>query len=124
MYCVVNFFAKLSILLLYFRVFIPNKRNWTYWYIHVVLWTDAAFYFANMVVASAMCIPRERIWNHDVPGHCVNIDAIILFNSFFNAVSDASMVVPPLANVWKLQMKTSRKVGLSAIFATGILYAP
>ena len=121
MYGPLIFITKLSILLLYLRVFAPSKKGWTYIIIHLLLWFNAAFYLADTIVEIAACIPRERIWNPDVPGRCVNIDVLILATAIINSISDVSLLLLPIFAVWRLHLRTSQKLGISAIFMAGLL---
>ena len=40
----------------------------------------------------------------------------------FNVVSDFYLLILPIPVVWQLQMPSKRKIGVCAIFMTGILY--
>ena len=37
-------------------------------------------------------------------------------------VSDFTILLLPIVEVWRLQMSKHRKIGVSAVFATGLLY--
>ena len=37
-------------------------------------------------------------------------------------VSDFTILLLPIVEVWRLHMSTQRKIGVSAVFATGLLY--
>lgn len=37
-------------------------------------------------------------------------------------VSDFTILLLPIVEVWRLQMSRQRKIGVSAVFATGLLY--
>ena len=123
MYSVLVFLTKLSILLLYLRIFVPAKtwRNKTYVAIHFVLWFNVLFYTANTFGEIFYCTPREKIWNPEVPGHCVDVYVLIIGSAAINAFSDLMMIIIPISVIWRLQMATRRKIGLSVIFAFGIL---
>lgn len=121
MYGPLIFITKLSILLLYLRVFAPSRKGWMFILIHGLLWFNAAFYLADTIIEIAACVPREKIWNHDVPGRCLNIDVMILATAVINTVSDISLLVLPIFAVWRLHMRTSQKLGISAVFMAGLL---
>ena len=67
------------------------------------------------------CWPRERIWNPMAPGRCMKTESFMLASVIANVISDVAILVLPLASVMSLQMPLKRKIGVSAIFATGIL---
>ncbi|PWY86157.1 hypothetical protein BO70DRAFT_386434 [Aspergillus heteromorphus CBS 117.55] len=114
------FVTKLSIFLLYVRVFAPSPKCNPFWFIQLIIALNLLFYFADTVVKICECTPRARIWDKDVPGHCININIPILVTSIVNVVSDIIMLLMPILCVWRLQITVRRKLGISAIFAAGI----
>lgn len=113
--------TKLSILLLYLRVFAPNRKSWLHRSIQFLLWFNAAFYLADTIVEIFECVPRERIWSPDSPGECLNIQVMILATAVINTISDISLLVLPIFCVWRLHMRKAQKFGISAVFAAGFL---
>jgi hypothetical protein len=67
------------------------------------------------------CHPREKIWNPLIPGSCVDVRASFIFTASVNLVSDIMLLVLPIYFVLQLQMSLNRKIGISAIFASGLL---
>ena len=67
-------------------------------------------------------MPRDKIFNPRLQGRCVNINDAVIVTACINIGSDVSIFVLPLARIWRLQMPLRRKVGVSAIFAFGLLY--
>ncbi|OGM41142.1 integral membrane protein [Aspergillus bombycis] len=120
MYGPLIFITKLSILLLYLRVFAPAKKSWMYIFIHGLLWFNAAFYLADTLIEIFACVPREKIWNADVHGHCINVNMMILSTAILNTISDFSLLMLPIFCVWRLHMRNTQKLGLSAVFAAGL----
>ncbi|KAJ9300994.1 hypothetical protein DTO271G3_2158 [Paecilomyces variotii] len=114
------FVAKLSILLLYLRAFTPSRPGRTFYAIHFLLWFNLLFYTANTLTKIFQCIPRAKIWDPETPGRCVNVNALIQTSAGLNVFSDFSLLVLPIAAIWKLHMKTSQKIGISAVFAAGL----
>ncbi|KAL8654520.1 MAG: hypothetical protein Q9226_003401 [Calogaya cf. arnoldii] len=118
------FITKLSILLQYLVIFVPNSAGKTYWAIHFVIWANLLFYLAVMLVQIFQCQPREKTWNPLMPGHCVDLAAVLIAEAVINVISDLSILVLPVAKIWKLQMRTSKKHSISIVFGTGLLYDP
>ncbi|MCJ1463343.1 hypothetical protein MMC07_001950 [Pseudocyphellaria aurata] len=114
------FVTKLSILLLYLRVFIPSWKSKTFIFIHLLLWTNLSFYLVNTFIKVFECTPRSKIWMPTTPGHCVNIDTLVLVAASVNVVSDFTLLILPVASVWNLQMGRKQKLGVSLVFAAGI----
>ncbi|KAL4809005.1 ribosomal protein L36e-domain-containing protein [Aspergillus unguis] len=119
-YAPLMFITKLSIFLLYLRVFAPTRRGKTFVCIHLLIWFNLAFYLANFFLKIFQCIPRAKIWDKTTEGHCININIPILVTAAINVVSDLLMLTLPIVCVWRLQMSIRRKLGVSAIFAAGI----
>lgn len=116
------FLTKLSILLLYIRVFVTPLKQKTYIVIHVLIWFNFFFYLADTIVKIFECTPRHKIWEKNADGYCININIPILVTSAINVASDFMILFLPIICVWRLQMmKLSKKIGISAIFAAGSL---
>ncbi|KAL9602062.1 MAG: hypothetical protein Q9219_002058 [cf. Caloplaca sp. 3 TL-2023] len=81
------------------------------------------FYVATTLVKVWECIPRERIWNKDVQGHCISVSSLLNTSGIFNSATDIMILLVPIKSVWRLQMSTARKVGVAAIFTVGFLCA-
>ena len=56
------------------------------------------------------------------PGHCINNEEVFVAGGTINVVSDFTILLLPIVEVWRLHMSTRRKIGVSAVFATGLLY--
>lgn len=115
------FATKLSILLLFLRIFVPNGRGTTYYVIHVLIWLNLFFYIANVPIEIWPCIPRKKLWTPSLPGHCLNNERVFVAGGAINVVSDFAILLLPVVLISRLQMPMKKKIGVSAIFATGFL---
>ena len=115
------FFAKLSLFLLYLRLFNPNQ--WTRVLIYFGILTTFVFYTATTVAFGALCIPRsgENWIESNFSPRCGKSIVMTYVQGTFNVVSDFYILVLPIPVVWQLQMPLRKKVGVCAIFMTGIL---
>ena len=111
--------TKLSIMLLIKRVFCSVKRDVAYWLTILLMFVNTGFYFAFIIVATAECLPRSKLWNNEEAGKCLDIFKLYIASSVFNLLSDIAMLSVLIYLVWRLQMSIRRKVGISAIFCTG-----
>ena len=114
--------TKLSIMLLVQRVFCSVQRDLAYWLTTLLMFANTAFYTAYIIVPAAQCHPRSKIWNVEEPGSCVDINKLYVASAVFNVLSDVAMLSVPIFMIWGLQMSIRRKIGVSAMFATGGLY--
>lgn len=121
-YCMSIASVKLSILLLITRIFLAVNRNVLFWLTHLLMWTNTLFYSIAFFLAIFACRPRHKIWSPEVPGQCFDSKSLYITSATFNTVSDLLVLSVPIHMIWKLQMGTKRKLGVSAIFGTGALY--
>ena len=115
------FLAKLSILLMYRRLFDTAGTGKTHYLIHILIWANLAFYFPYLAATVFQCVPRARIWDPELKGGCINLQAAFIAASAINVVSDFSILLLPLYRISKLKIPTRRKIGVLAIFAVGLL---
>jgi hypothetical protein len=117
------FFAKLALLLQIQRLFtsMSNQKKTIYWASWALIIANAILYTCVFFVFVFGCMPREKIWNHYVPGRCLDIDAALIATSAINLVSDVAILVLPLAGIWQLRLPLKKKIGAGLVFATGLL---
>ena len=122
MYSAIICIAKVSILVQFLRIFVPGHKGMIFWIIQFAMWTNVCFYIAIAITLIFQCTPREKIWHPYVQGRCINIDVQIVTSGSWNVISDISLLVIPLHSIWLLQIPIKRKLGVSAVFATGLLW--
>ena len=82
---------------------------------------NGIFYFLSFFLTVLRCRPIRKAWYVDfVEGTCLNVDAIYAMMGVFNVLSDFAIFLLPQTAIWKLQMSLKRKIGVSAIFFTGL----
>ncbi|MCJ1263640.1 hypothetical protein MMC22_003510 [Lobaria immixta] len=115
--------TKLSILLMYLRIFMPNRsiRTRTYYLTQFIIWFNVLFYLAILIVTGCQCVPRRKIWNPWVPGKCVNPHALLAVTAVINLLLDFSILLLPIQSIWHLQLSPKRKLAISSVFATGLV---
>ena len=124
-YMIAIAFVKLSILMLYLRVFVPNRQANRVLSIAIgfSIAVNVVYYITNTVSLIAQCVPREKIWNPFLAGgHCIDVAVIYKATGIFNILSDFAILILPMPAIWKLHVQSAKKVGLAAVFATGFLY--
>lgn len=110
---------KLSILLFYQSIFSTHKFRLAVKIFKVILflWT-IAFFFASLFQAW----PISYNWNEYQPGHTINEISMYLALACSELALDVAVLTFPWTVIWRLQMKTSRKLSISAIFMLGALW--
>lgn len=82
-----------------------------------------ATYSSWAIVTGYMnCVPVAKFWNHDLPGHCLNFEAIWFFNAAMNIVTDLTLLSMPMPMLSQLRLPRMQKIALIGVFAIGILY--
>lgn len=91
------------------------------WACNILLCINILFYLSVIIARELSCIPRERIWDKTVPGTCIQGMLIPITSATINCISDIIILILPQRIIWKLKMTRKKKLGLSLVFATGIL---
>ena len=90
--------------------------------IHIVIMSISIFYVVANGFNIFICHPREKYWNPLMTtGSCYSLNASIQAMSVFNVVSDFVILLLPVWPIWILQVPRANKVGMLALFATGML---
>ena len=108
---------KMSVLLFYVRVFgIVLVYRFIFW---IVAFLIIGWGIAINFMAIFGCAPIHRAWNPTLPGHCASLDQTLLGTAISNIVVDFILLVLPVPMLWRLQMETSNKIALVAVFSAG-----
>ncbi|KAI1186290.1 hypothetical protein F5B17DRAFT_404533 [Nemania serpens] len=110
--------TKISILLLYKRIFATPKFVTMVWILIglVVAWTlsfTLALFFS--------CIPIQAQWYPSMEASCVNVVTLFTTAIITDVITDFLVLTLPIYKVWGLQMALGRKVPLIGIFLLGFL---
>ena len=112
-------FTKISILLLVLRIFCPGRRDPYYWILQSLNILNTVFYTVYFIIPFVVCQPRKKIWDPKTPGKCLQVFDLYIASGIFNVLSDIAMYSAPFWKIWHLQMSKGKKLGMSAVFATG-----
>lgn len=115
------FFAKFTLLMLYHRIFSPDR--WTRLFIYFGIGVIFIVYTVTASMFLGLCVPRKgESWALALlSSRCRATIVIAYIQGIFNIVSDFYVLVLPLPVLWKLQLPLRKKVGVSAVFITGLL---
>lgn len=110
---------KISILLLYRRIFAPTVlrviSTATIWILSLVI-------IAKILLVSFVCRPFAANWNQNIPGaECLNMQAVSSWSTLPNIITDVGMLLLPVPVVWSLHTKLQTKIQLTFTFALGSL---
>ncbi|KAK3374546.1 hypothetical protein B0H63DRAFT_418684 [Podospora didyma] len=117
-FCTAISTIKLSVMLFYLRVFVnqglrlATKLAMGF----VVLWSTG-----NFLQVFLLCRPFAASYNPAIKGKCGNQVASFIAIGAFNIVTDILILALPIPTVWALKMATAAKIGLTAVFALGLI---
>lgn len=115
------FFAKLSLFLLYLRIFSPDP--WTRFLIYFGIVCTFIYYMATAITLTALCAARQgENWPQALlSSRCHKALVMTYVQGVFNIVSDFYLLILPIPVVWKLQFPLRRKIEVSTIFMIGLM---
>ncbi|KPM41458.1 hypothetical protein AK830_g5070 [Neonectria ditissima] len=108
--------TKLSLLLMYYRIFrVPYFKKMA-WYVgsFVLAWVITVTFLFVFI-----CIPVEKLWYPELPGRCINQVGTWIANAASTIMTDIIILLLPLQPIWKLQLGKQEKIGLSIAFGLG-----
>lgn len=109
--------VKISVLHFYTKIFRTRTLAYSAYAIGAVA---MAYWLSTVLTAFALCRPFAYNWDKlTIKGHCGNTSVYYLSTAIVNLLTDVAIVVLPLPQLWGLQMKSSRKLALTAIFSLG-----
>lgn len=113
------FFAKLSILLLYVRLFFPKgvPRSLFWWVIQAVVWLNLLYTVGLILALALQCVPYHKPYGES----CVNQGLVLVSASIINIISDLLILIIPMVSVWRLNMSRKRKWAVWALFVFGLV---
>ncbi|KAJ5888159.1 hypothetical protein N7495_008200 [Penicillium taxi] len=108
--------TKISILLMYYRIFhFRYFKIFAYIIgIFVILWVICITFLFIFI-----CVPVQKLWSPDLPGHCINQVSTWIANAISTIATDLAILLLPLPQVWKLQLRLSEKLAVSFAFSLG-----
>ncbi|CAI7652713.1 unnamed protein product [Penicillium glandicola] len=111
-------FTKFSVLLQYLRIF-PGKPFRLACYAMMAIVT--AYSSWAIVSGFVPCVPVAKFWNRELPGNCLNFEAVWFFNASMNIATDIALLLLPMPLLSQLQLPRTQKIALMGVFAIGIL---
>lgn len=112
------FFIKLSILLLYLRIFSISKTMRCLIYSTIVfLAVFYALYLGVNVAYNFVC----SAFNYQRVAYCLDFDNILYVQGATNLATDVWILVLPIPKLVKLQVSKRRKIGIMVVFLAGTL---
>lgn len=112
---------KLSVLLLYRRLFVGALFNFYSLAMCVVIALWSLSFFFAFAFQCGTDIANWWTSATTIEAYCDNTSALSVGFVISDIITDFMILITPLPIVWRLQMSTANKVGLTAIFLLGML---
>ena len=121
LYSLNMFFAKLALFLLFYRLFALNR--WMRIAIYFGIALNGLFYLASGITLIILCIPRHREgWTSPIyAARCYHAEVMGLIQGIFGLLSDIYIFILPLPVLFRLQMSLKKRLGIIAVFFTGVM---
>lgn len=117
-YKIVIGFNKISILMLYLRIFTSKAfRISCYTSLAIV----ASFTFGSTIATILQCIPTKGSWDKRVDATCTNSTVFWYSFAVINILTDVMILCLPVREVLNLHLHRREKYGLLALFSLGAL---
>lgn len=115
------FFAKLSLLLLYLRIFAPQK--YMRYTIYLAIGFLFCFYWFLVPLYSYFCAPFPGgSWvSNELGRKCTKMVVVGVVQGPPNVVVDLFLLILPVRSVLRLHLSLKRKMQVLGVFMTGIL---
>ncbi|KAK2594139.1 hypothetical protein QQS21_008138 [Conoideocrella luteorostrata] len=108
--------TKVSLLLMYYRIFRHE-------YFKKLAWAIGAFVWAWVICITFLfifiCVPVQKLWYPQIPGRCINQVGTWIANAASTILTDLVILLMPIPQIWKLQLRKTEKIGLTFAFSLG-----
>ncbi|KAK2754034.1 hypothetical protein FQN54_007203 [Arachnomyces sp. PD_36] len=119
-YKITTALTKISILLVYLRVFTQKIFRYICWVLMGIIALDAAI---SVMITLLQCSPVDLAWNIEKEGKCIDLMTFWLVNGAYSIASDVIVLILPLPMIHALQLPRKTKAGLMLVFSLGIFHA-
>ncbi|KAJ5233793.1 uncharacterized protein N7469_005559 [Penicillium citrinum] len=110
-------FTKVSLLLLYYRIFgVVRTFRWALW---ISFGLVISYFISCTIVSIVSCSPVPKFWDPSLPGYCIDEVAFFRWNGFANMALDILVLCLPYPMAWRLQTSIRQKFILTGIFLLG-----
>lgn len=109
--------VKLSILHFYSVVF--RGKDAFAKVVYGVMAIVIAYWMGTFWADAFLCNPPRKAWDVNIPGTCGNSSMMYTAMASADLIIDIIVILLPMPILWTLQLKTSKKVLLTAVFGLG-----
>lgn len=114
----VQVFAKISILILYMRLF---QTVWFQWAVKVCIVFMTAHGLVFLFLCIFQCWPIGGAWDRSLEAKCLDFKIVVYTGGALSIFEDIVLVLLPIPELWGLKMNWKKRIGLTFMFGFGLL---
>ncbi|KAL3418416.1 hypothetical protein PVAG01_10132 [Phlyctema vagabunda] len=112
-----TFLIKVTLLLVYVRVFSPFRK--TIIFIYVFMAMLVAYYIPMQIIKMRLCYPIWKVWRDSEDGTCLDIKKIFVADTVISSITDLAILIIPIPLTWSLQMAAQKRIRYVALLGAG-----
>jgi len=113
--------SKISICLFLLRI--SKFERWRYFLFGMIAFLLISH--TPLTIAFLLqCIPLNKVWDTQVPGHCISkkaVEAIIIIQGVFSILTDFICAGFPIILLWNAKLNVRTKVALNLLMGLGVI---
>lgn len=118
LYICVQVATKMSIALLFMRVF---PARWLQLTTKIFIGFIISHAVIFVMVMAFQCLPVHSIWDRNVTGKCLNVTAVGYAGAAFSILEDILLILLPIPELLKLQVSRRQRINVGIMFAIASL---
>ncbi|KEQ77812.1 hypothetical protein M436DRAFT_36696, partial [Aureobasidium namibiae CBS 147.97] len=116
-YSVCMLLTKMSILMLYRRLFPIDNFRYLWW---MCVFCTMGYGLGAIFSSLFACVPVRAQWDLTISAsRCINKQAFYIGNGVMNIITDLMILALPIPIVWRLTLELRQKIILSVVFTLG-----
>ena len=120
MYAASTITIKISLLLLYYRLF--RVIRWFRWLLVALCYLNLVYLIASVAVKIFQCSPVTFDWDVSIlTARCINQDLFYRWSGVTNLLLDFIVWSLTMPVIWQMKLSIRQKLYLSVIFLIGLL---
>ncbi len=112
---------KVSVILLYLRIFVSKRFRLAAF---AILFVVVGYGIGGIAATIWQCVPIQGAWIKSTPATCINSDVFWVAYAVLNIVTDVMVLVLPIGPIMKLQLRLRDRILLCGVFTLGGLSVP
>ncbi|KAF2230124.1 hypothetical protein EV356DRAFT_536682 [Viridothelium virens] len=115
----INTLLRLSACLFDLKIFGTSRR------VEISIWILEALsiiqWLVTLMESLLICKPSRKAWKPAIPGHCGNEILAYIWLESAGLFIDLAIVLVPLMEIYRLQIRMTQKLSIGALFGIGLL---